>query len=169
AAFMSTHDSYLLAWSSVLTQDVIAPLKGGLTTKGRVLLTRVLIVAIGVFLLVWGLWYPLKGTVWVYLAMTGTVYLSGAFAVVTGALYWKKANTPGAVAALICGAVPSLHDLFLKGYTQQWIGREVPEGLSGMVSYFLAAAALIVVSLLTQKSHPPTPLDLTKHVEPDNE
>ena len=25
AAFMSTHDSYLLCWSSVLTQDVIAP------------------------------------------------------------------------------------------------------------------------------------------------
>ena len=26
AAFMSTHDSYLLCWSSVLTQDVIAPI-----------------------------------------------------------------------------------------------------------------------------------------------
>ena len=26
AAFMSTHDSYLLCWSSVLTQDVVAPL-----------------------------------------------------------------------------------------------------------------------------------------------
>lgn len=25
AAFMSTHDSYLLCWSSVITQDVIAP------------------------------------------------------------------------------------------------------------------------------------------------
>ena len=27
AGFMSTHDSYLLCWSSVLTQDVIAPLE----------------------------------------------------------------------------------------------------------------------------------------------
>ncbi|NOZ23886.1 MAG: sodium:solute symporter family protein [Planctomycetes bacterium] len=169
AAFMSTHDSYLLAWSSVITQDVVAPLTGGLSTKGRVLLTRVLILAIGIFLLVWGLWYPIKGTVWVYLAMTGTIYLSGAFALVVGALYWKRANTPGAIAALICGAIPSVHDLFLKQYTEKLIGREIPGGLSGMASYILAMCALIVVSLLTQKSHPPTPVDLTKHVEPDNE
>ena len=28
AAFMSTHDSYLLCWSSVITQDIIGPLTG---------------------------------------------------------------------------------------------------------------------------------------------
>ena len=34
AAFMSTHDSYLLCWSSVITQDVIAPIMGDkLTSK----------------------------------------------------------------------------------------------------------------------------------------
>ena len=27
AAFMSTHDSYLLSWSSVITQDIVAPKK----------------------------------------------------------------------------------------------------------------------------------------------
>jgi len=169
AAFMSTHDSYLLAWSSVITQDVVAPLKGGLSTKGRVILTRVLILAIGVFLLIWGLWYPIEGSVWEYLAMTGTIYLSGAFALVTGALYWKKANTPGAIAALICGAVPSIHHLFLKGYTEKLIKCEISKGLSGMASYVLAMAALIIVSLLTQKSHPPKPMDPTKHIEPDDE
>ena len=34
AAFMSTHDSYFLCWSAVITQDVVAPLrKNGLSTK----------------------------------------------------------------------------------------------------------------------------------------
>ena len=41
AAFMSTHDSYLLCWSSVLTQDVVAPwFIRGLSSKKRLLLTR---------------------------------------------------------------------------------------------------------------------------------
>ena len=28
AAFMSTHDSYLLCWSTIITNDIIAPLSG---------------------------------------------------------------------------------------------------------------------------------------------
>ena len=40
AAFMSTHDSYLLCWSSVITQDIVAPLqKNGLTEAARIKLT----------------------------------------------------------------------------------------------------------------------------------
>ena len=62
AAFMSTHDSYLLCWSSVLTQDVVAPLMDGvmgekLTTPARIKLTRILIIVIGAYVLYWGLFY----------------------------------------------------------------------------------------------------------------
>ena len=35
AAFMSTHDSYLLCWSSVLTQDVVARLGQASAKKGE--------------------------------------------------------------------------------------------------------------------------------------
>ncbi|MED5399348.1 MAG: sodium:solute symporter family protein, partial [Planctomycetota bacterium] len=56
AAFMSTHDSYLLCWSGVVAQDIVAPLCGGLSDRGRVMVTRVSIVVIGAFLLFWGLW-----------------------------------------------------------------------------------------------------------------
>jgi len=52
AAFMSTHDSYLLCWSSVIVQDVIAPLRRKpLSTGARILLTRILIVVIGGYIL----------------------------------------------------------------------------------------------------------------------
>ncbi|MHC4681713.1 MAG: sodium:solute symporter family transporter, partial [Planctomycetota bacterium] len=75
AAFMSTHDSYLLCWSSVLTQDVVAPcFKNGLSSKTRLLLTRVFIVAIGIFILVWGLWYDLGQDLWDYMAISGAIY-----------------------------------------------------------------------------------------------
>ncbi len=103
AAFMSTHDSYLLCWSSVITQDIVAPIFGSISQRGRITLTRISILAIGAVLLVWGLWYEVSSNLWQYMAVTGTVYLAGAFPVVAGGLYWKRASNVGAYAALIGG------------------------------------------------------------------
>jgi len=104
AAFMSTHDSYLLCWSSVLTQDVLAPLLGErMTTRVRLICARVFIFLIAVFLLVWGLWYPLGQDLWDYMAITGAIYFTGAAAVLVVGIYWKRASTVGAYVALLCG------------------------------------------------------------------
>ena len=44
AAFMSTHDSYLLCWASVIVEDVVVPLRGGeMSTRSRLLLARLLL------------------------------------------------------------------------------------------------------------------------------
>jgi SSS family solute:Na+ symporter len=104
AAFMSTHDSYLLCWSSVLTQDVVTPwFKKGLPSAVRLLLTRIFIVGIGIFILVWGLWYDLGQDLWDYMAISGAIYFSGAIALLVFGLYWKSASKTGAYLALICG------------------------------------------------------------------
>jgi solute:Na+ symporter, SSS family len=104
AAFMSTHDSYLLCWSSVLTQDVVAPwFKKDLSSRTRLLLTRIFIVGIGIFILVWGLWYPLEQDLWDYMAISGSIYSIGGFALLAFGLYWKRASRVGAYLALSCG------------------------------------------------------------------
>ncbi len=104
AAFMSTHDSYLLCWSSVITQDIIAPLTGDrLSTEKRILLTRVFIVVIGLYILGWGLFYEGSDAIWDYMAVTGSIYFTGAFALLLGGLYWKRASSTGAFLALLSG------------------------------------------------------------------
>lgn len=106
AAFMSTHDSYLLCWSSVISRDVVGPLaRKPLSERQEILVTRISVVCIGVFLLVWGVWYELPESVWNYMAVTGTIYLSGAGAALLGGIYWKKASTAGAWAALLSGLI----------------------------------------------------------------
>jgi len=145
AAFMSTHDSYLLAWSSVITQDIIAPLfKRGLSTRTRIVVTRVLIVLIGIFLLIWGLWYQLPGTMWDYLALTGTMYLSGTLAILTCGLYWRKANRTGAYTAIALGVIFPVLQLFLKTS----LGLNISPGLAGMSAYIVAMLGMIIGSLL---------------------
>jgi SSS family solute:Na+ symporter len=147
AAFMSTHDSYLLSWSSVITQDIIAPFKKDkLSDKSRLLITRISIVSIGMFLLIWGLWFEAPVSLWNYMALTGTVYLAGAFTVVTAGLYWKKASKTGAMIALFAG-------LLAFGGIGPWTrGESVPFYFSdkfiGLMTFVIAILGMIIGSLL---------------------
>ncbi len=109
AAFMSTHDSYLLCWSSVITQDIVAPLqRREMPLESRVFLTRVLIGAIGVYVLWWGLFYEGSDDIWDYMSITGAIYFNGAFAVMFCGLYWKRASSTGAALALLSGSIAIL-------------------------------------------------------------
>ncbi|MEE2886413.1 MAG: sodium:solute symporter family protein [Planctomycetota bacterium] len=104
AAFMSTHDSYLLCWSSVIARDVIAPLHPRGQEQGRQLLwTRIGIVVIGLWVLGFGIFYTPGQDVWDYLGITGAIYFTGAVSVLTFGLYWRRASSTGAVAALVAG------------------------------------------------------------------
>jgi len=147
AAFMSTHDSYLLSWSSVITQDIIAPLKKEkLSDKSRLLITRISIVCIGMFLLIWGLWFEAPVSLWNYMALTGTVYLAGAFTVVTAGLYWKKASKTGAMIALCAGV------LAFGGIGPWTRGDNVPfyasDKFIGLMTFVIAILGMIIGSLL---------------------
>lgn len=105
AAFMSTHDSYLLCWSSVLTNDVAVPLAGGrLSDRAQVTLTRFFVILIGGLILTVSFVFPLREDLWDYMAVTGAIYTTGAFAVLLGGLYWRRASRVGAMAALITGS-----------------------------------------------------------------
>ncbi|MEK7765592.1 MAG: hypothetical protein AAB368_05085, partial [bacterium] len=104
AAEMSTHDSYLLTWSSVLTQDVVAPLMGDrMSPRARILLTRAFTFLIGLYLIWWGLVYRGREDIWDYMAVSGSIYFTGAFALLVGGLYWRGASAGGALLALVCG------------------------------------------------------------------
>jgi SSS family solute:Na+ symporter len=145
AAFMSTHDSYLLCWSSVLTQDVVAPwFKNGLSSKSRLLLTRIFIVTIGIFILVWGLWYDLGQDLWDYMAISGAIYFAGAIALLVFGLYWKRASKVGAYLALICGfgAIVGLKPV------QALFGMKVSSEIVGLTVIALAIISMIVGSLV---------------------
>lgn len=74
-----------------------------MSQRSRILVTRIAIFVIGAMLLVWGLWYEVSSDLWGYLAVTGTVYLSGAIPTVVGGLYWKRGSQIGALAAILGG------------------------------------------------------------------
>ena len=159
AASMSTYSAYLLAWSTVATRDVVAPLlKSKLSDEQSVTMTRVIAALIGIFMLVFGLFYRIPSTAFQYLAITGAMYAAGAFACVVAGLYWKKANTVGAYSGLAFGAVAPLTFLLLslfKDSLPKSLLFLVDVNVSGFLSFVLAAVGMVVGSLATQKTHPP--------------
>jgi len=146
AAFMSTHDGYLLCWSSVITQDIVAPLKRkSLTDKQRMTLTRCFIVLIGVYIWYWGLFYKGSEDIWDYMAITGAIYFTGAFALLVGGLYWKRASRIGALGALMSGCVALLGLEPVKNvfYLGTFTGAHI-----GLFSVCLTVVVLVLGSLL---------------------
>ena len=162
AASMSTYSSYLLAWSSVVTLDVISCLRpGGFDERTTMRITRFSAGLIGIFLLIFGLWYDVPDTAYQYLFITGAMYTAGALGCVTAGLYWKKANLVGAYSALILGAAAPAGFLILERFAASlptWLRFLADVNVSGVLSFVLAALGMILGSLLTQKSHPPKPI-----------
>jgi len=106
AADMSTDSSYMLTWGSVIYNDILAPFrKVAWSEKKGLLWNRCIIALIGVFLLLWGLWYKLEGNLWEYLQTTGTIYLASMSVLLIACCYWKRANDWGAIAAIAVGAI----------------------------------------------------------------
>jgi len=185
AAFMSTHDSYLLAWSGVIVRDVLSPLKAilrgdqprrhmaaggdrpqsGLSSEREIYWTRVVVVILAAFLAFFGAVYQPPESSFKYMYITGTIYLAGTVGTVALGLYWRRANSVGAYCALVLGAVAPINFLVMSQMPEQvpaWLLPLVERSdLPALLSLVLGGLGMIVGAALTQRSHPPRPLDFT--------
>jgi Na+/pantothenate symporter len=83
----------------------------------------------------------------VLLILAFDVVFAGCLVPLTLGIYWKKANTPGALAAFLVGSGLRLILYFT-----------IPEHLVGidtMIPPVVSLLVMIPVSLMTQESHPP--------------
>jgi Na+/proline symporter len=83
----------------------------------------------------------------ILLVLAFDVVFAGCLVPLTLGLYWKKANTPGALAAFLVGSALRLYLYY-----------NIPEHLAGIDTMIPPVVSLIVmvpVSLMTQNSHPP--------------
>lgn len=146
SAFLSTHDSYILTWASIFVRDVVNPLRANsLADRQQIVFIRITVLCIGLFLLVWGVWYQLPESVWTYLAVTGTVYISGAGITVYGGIYWKRASSAGAFAAL-CGGLLAVSALFIESIQVHF--PELTEAKLAFSNFVICACLFVGFSLL---------------------
>lgn len=156
AADMSTNSSYMLAWSSVIYNDIMEPIhKRKWSEKKGIRTNRILIALIGIFLLVYGLWYPLQSDLWVYLQVTATIYLSSMSTILIAACYWDQANNWGAIGAIFFGCLIPVTFLIMQQLpATQSLANEVGPYKSAVATYIITALAMYVGSKLKYQLNP---------------
>jgi SSS family solute:Na+ symporter len=151
AATMSVNSSYLLGWSAVISQDVVLPLrrmlgKPQLGSRGQLVVNRIANLFVSLFLMFWGLYYAPPGAVYLYLNITGTIFLAGAFVSVVGGLYWTRASTLGGYLAMLLGAAGAIIPFFFLHWN---------ENVTGFASFGLAGCGFLIGSLADRRSPAP--------------
>ena len=150
AADMSTDSSYMLTWCSVIYNDIMAPFRKRPWSEKRGLFwNRAIIALIGIFLLLYGLWYPLKGDLWTYLGVTGTIYLASISVLLIACCYWPRANSWGAAASIFVSAVIPVSYLVMEQVpSTASLAKSIGPYYSGIATYLLSGAAMILGSSL---------------------
>ena len=147
------HDTYMHSWGSIFIQDVYLPIRNrALPPEQHVRLLRWSITGVAIFSFIFSLLYPQTGKLFMFMAITGTIWLGGSGAVIIGGLYWRRGTTAGAYCALSFGAILGLAGLMPNIYKQHY-HHDFP--VNGQWLWFIAmiGASLIyvIVSLLTSR------------------
>jgi len=165
AASVSTDDTYLHSWGSILIQDVVMPFrKEPLAPAQHLRWLRRSILGVAVFVWLFGMVFPLREYIFMYWAITGAIYTGGAGSVIIGGFYWKRATTAGAWAGMTTGSVlgftgvltnnvlwPHLLPTLKAAYPGvTWLQRLPNEfWFNGMQLFFFACLAAITAYVVT--------------------
>jgi len=154
AADMSTNSSYMLSWGSVIYNDILAPFRrSAWTDKRAILWNRCIVALIGVYLLIFGLFYKIEGNVWSYLLLTGSIYLSSMSVLLIVCCYWQRANNWGAIGGIFLGAAVPITQLTLEKLpATAAFAASIGKDIAGISAFVAAALGMIIGSLLKPKS-----------------
>ncbi len=148
AAVMSTADSQLLLASAVATNDLpgVRRYAHSLDAAGRVRLSRALLIITGALAAALSIFHPESVFTLVALAWGG---MAAAFAPVTVmALYWRRFNATGALAAMLAGTLTATVWGFSSGGPDGIM--DIQPGAPGCIAATLAGILATLVS-----AHPP--------------
>lgn len=149
AAIMSTADSLLLQTGTIASQDLWRRfIQKDLGERSSVTISRIAILIVALIGLSFALIRP--PGVFDVIVFATSVPGSAFVPVYVCAVWWKRANTPGAIVSMVSGTVAAV--------AAELLNTEEGIGLDAMVFGLTASIiSLIVVSLATQKSHPVPP------------
>ncbi len=149
AAIMSTADSLLLQTGSIAARDLYERfIDPNASERQMVRVARWLVLAIGVLGYCVAVIQP--PTVFGIVVFVTSVLGSAFLPAYVCAVWWKRANAPGALASMLTGAGVA--------FLWQWAGLDSATGLHAMLAGLLSSStSMILVSLATQRVAPTPP------------
>ena len=151
AAAVSTDNSYMHSWGSILVQDVIIPIYGkALSPKAHMLCLKLSITGVAIFAFVFSLLYKQNDYIIMFMSLTGAVFVGGAGSVIIGGLYWKRGSTAAAWVAMTLGATLPIAGLLIRIAHPDFFlnGQEI-----WFISMVSALSSYMLVSLCGHTEH----------------
>jgi SSS family solute:Na+ symporter len=149
AAAITCHNTYMHSWGSIFIQDCIMPLRNKpFAPKEHLRYLKLSILGVGIIIFVLSIIFQPKDLVFLFLNISGAIFVGGSGAVIIGGLYWKRGTNAAAWAAMITGALTASLNILLN--------KVIPNfPINGQWGWFMAMVAAtivyIVVSLLTRR------------------
>lgn len=149
AAAVTCHNTYMHSWGSIFIQDCIMPMrKKPFEPKQHLKYLKLSILGVGIAIFFLSILFQQPDKVFLFLNVSGAIFVGGSGAVIIGGLYWKRGTTSAAWAAMITGALTATVNIVLKSVIEDY-------PINGQWGWFMAmiAASLvyIIVSLLSPK------------------
>ncbi len=159
AAAITCHNTYMHSWGSIFIQDCIMPLrKKAFEPKEHLKYLKLSILGVGITIFILSILFQQTEKVFLFLNISGAIFVGGSGAVIIGGLYWKRGTTAAAWAAMITGALTASFNILLNQLIPNF-------PINGQWGWFLAMIAAtvvyVMVSLLSPK--PAVELDQLLH------
>jgi SSS family solute:Na+ symporter len=149
AAAIASHTAYMHSWGSIFIQDVLMPIRQKpFEPKEHLKYLKLSILGVGIFIFFFSLIFQTSEYIFLFLAITGTIFVGGSGAAIIGGLYWKRGTTAAAWSAMITGSTIAVGGIMIQQLIPDFpINGQLFWGLGMLTS----SCVYVVVSLLGKK------------------
>lgn len=135
SAILSTASGAILAPATVVAENLVKPLRPGITDAGLLRVMRLSVIGVSVLSAIMAM---LQTNIYELVSQSSALSLVSLFVPLTAGLYWRRANTIGALSAMIAGLLV-------------WLGFEIVEmSAEGIVWGLLASVIAMVLGTFAQ-------------------
>jgi solute:Na+ symporter, SSS family len=151
---ITNFNSYLHSWGTILTQDVILPLRRRpFETRQHLWVLRGAILFVGVFIFFFSLIFRQTQAIMLFFAITGAIFAGGSGAIIIGGLYWKRGTVSAAWTAMITGSTIAVGGIIIHQLEQTSLGVfDVLKRINGQqywaIAMFGSSLMYVLVSML---------------------
>ncbi|MCK5821918.1 MAG: hypothetical protein KAH17_08525 [Bacteroidales bacterium] len=108
AASITSHNIYIHSFGSIFIQDCVLPLrKKPFEPKEHMKYLRYSIFGVGVTIFILSILFQQSEKVFLFMAVSASIFVGGSGAAIIGGLYWKRGTKAAAWSAMISGALIS--------------------------------------------------------------
>ncbi len=149
AAAITCHNTYMHSWGSIFIQDVVMPIRRKAFEPAEHLrYLKWSILGVGIIIFILSILFRQTEKIFLFLNISGAIFVGGSGAVIIGGLYWRKGTTPAAWAAMITGAVTATLNILCNQLIE---GFPVNGQWGWFIAMVMASLMYFIVSLLTPR------------------